>query len=579
MFKDAPAATQWMWLERLTLHAEQLREWAENCSESFRGRYLLVLGEIARIEKRDLDAMRVYEQAIQAAHHDGFAQNEAVANEIAGRFYLGLGLKTAGQNCLRNARYCYLLWGAHAKVKQLDQLYPGLEREMPLLEAATINPYVEQLDLTTIVRPLQAVSREIDFEKLIEIVMTNVLEHAGAERGLLFLRRGSELRIAAQAMTHSNKVEVILAASMAMPPQFAETILDHVIQTLESIIVEDGSAPGRFSDDAYVLTGRPRSILCLPLLMQRNSIGVLYLENTLAPNVFSKGRLAVLELIASQAAISLNNAQLYADLQQENDERRKAEIELRQSTDALSQLQEELRQASRAAVMGELTASLAHELNQPLGGILINAQAVRRLLTAKKPDLAEIKAAIEEIISDDTRAVEIIRNVRSLFQRDDAQMGPVDLKQVLFDVGRILAAEAMSRRVTLRSYLPASLPAVIGNRTQLLQALMNLVLNAFDAVCEEGVEIREVEIRASEPEPGRVYVAVSDSGKGIDDSIMSRLFDAFFTTKAKGMGMGLAIVRSIVDNHGGRLWATRNSSGGATLEFELPVKGEYESRN
>ena len=422
-------------------------------------------------------------------------------------------------------------------------------------------------------------SREIDFEKLIEIVMTNVLEHAGAERGLLFLRRGSELRIEAQAITHSNKVEVILAASMAMPPQFAETILDHVVRTLESVIVEDGSAPSRFSDDAYVLTRRPRSILCLHLLLQRESIGVLYLENNLAPNVFSKGRLAVLELIASQAAISLKNAQLYADLQQENDERRKAEIELRQSTDALSQLQEELRQASRAAMMGELTASLAHELNQPLGGSLINAQAVHRLLTKKKPDLVEIKAAIEEIISDNTRAVEIIRNVRSLFQRDDAQMGPVDLMQVLLDVARILAADAVFRQVTLRSNLPAILPTIIGNRTQLLQALMNLVLNAFDAVCEEGVDTREVEIHASEPEPGQIHVAVSDSGKGIDDNVMPRLFDAFFTTKAKGMGMGLAIVRSIVDNHGGRLWATRNSSGGATLEFELPVKGECESRN
>jgi GAF domain-containing protein len=150
---------------------------------------------------------------------------------------------------------------------------------------------------------------------------------------------------------------------MVIQPQFAETVLDHVIRTLESVIVEDGSAPSLFSDDAYVLTRRPRSILCLPVLIQRESIGVLYLENNLAPSVFTRDRLAVLELIASQAAISLKNAQLYADLQRENDERRKIEIELRRSTDALSHLQEELRQASRGAMMRELTASLAHELN------------------------------------------------------------------------------------------------------------------------------------------------------------------------------------------------------------------------
>jgi C4-dicarboxylate-specific signal transduction histidine kinase len=230
-------------------------------------------------------------------------------------------------------------------------------------------------------------------------------------------------------------------------------------------------------------------------------------------------------------------------------------------------------------MMGELTASLAHELNQPLGGILINAQSVRRLLTKKKPDLAEVKTAIEEIVEDDARAVEIIRNVRSLFQRDDAQREPISLGEVLNDVGRILSSDATFRKITLRSSLPASLPTIMCNRTQLLQALINLVLNAFDAVCEEGVETREVEIRASEPGSGQVNIAVSDSGHGIDDSIMPRLFDAFFTTKAKGMGMGLAIVRSIIENHDGRLWATRNSSGGATLEFALPVKREYESRN
>ena len=570
-FETASVDIRKKWRQALDVHLGQLRDWAEHGSVTFKNRYTLVSAEVARIEGRDLDARRLYEQAIGFARDHGFVGNEAIANEVAARFYFDRGFKTIGDAYIQNAHSNYLRWGAHAKVRNLEELYPVLREPAPHSIAA-LDATIAQLDLVAVVRALQAVSREIDLERLIETLMVSAVEHAGAERGLLFLHRGPEIRIEAQATTHSSKVAVIFSRSFAARPQFAEVLVRDAVRTLESVILEDGSVPNRFSDDAYVSVWRPRSILCLPLVRQREAIGVLYLENNLAPNVFTKDRLAVLELIASQAAISLKNAQLYADLQQENDERRKAEIELRQSTDALSQLQEELRQASRAAMMGELTASLAHELNQPLGGSLINAQAVRRLLTAKKPDLAEIKAAIEEIISDDTRAVEIIRNVRSLFQRDDAQMGPVDLKQVLFDVGRILAADAMFRKITLRSDLPASLPTIIGNRTQLLQALMNLVLNAFDAVCEDGVETREVEICTSEPEPGQVHVAVSDSGKGIDPSIAPRLFDAFFTTKAKGMGMGLAITRSIVENHGGRLWATRNSSGGATLEFELPVK-------
>lgn len=429
------------------------------------------------------------------------------------------------------------------------------------------------------VRALQAVSREIVLKKLIETLMTDALEHAGAERGLLFLARGSAHRVEAEASTLGDEVQVVLAKSLAEPSRFPESILHYVVRTLESVIVDDASSESQFSDDAYLLLRRPRSILCLPLVQQRELIGVLYLENNLTPGVFTRKRLAVLELLASQAAISLKNAQLYDELQQENRERRKAEEELRHSTDALNHLQEEVRQASRVAIMGELTASLAHELNQPLGGILSNAQAALRLLAAKRPDLAEVKEAVAEIISDNSRAVEVIRNVRALFQRDEAQMSPVDLKQVLLDAGRMLAADATARNVTLQFNLPDSLPTLIGNRTQLLQALINLVLNAFDAVCEDGTEMREVEIRASQPEPGQVHIAVNDSGKGIDPEIVPRLFDAFFTTKPRGTGMGLAIVRSIIENHGGRLWATRNPDRGSTLEFDLPVKGDPEGVN
>jgi signal transduction histidine kinase len=564
LFDAAPSNQQSEWRELLFAHVKQLQEWAENYSPTFYDKHSLVLAEVARIEGRELEAMRLYDEAIRSAHENGFIQNQAIANEVAGKFYLSRGFETIGHAYLRNTRSCYQRWGAQAKVERLDQLYPEIARQAPLRDIATMGSSIEKLDLTTVVKALQAVSREIDLKKLIETLMANALEHAGAERGLLFLRRGAEHRIEAQAITRNNKIEVILAASFATPPEFPEPVLNYAIRTQESVILDDASVPNQFSDDAYVLARRLRSILCLPLVRQGESIGVLYLENNLAPRVFTQRRIAVLELLASQAAISLKNAQLYADLRQEYSERRRVE--------------KELRQGSRAAMMGELTASLAHELNQPLGAILSNAQAVRRFLAAKKPDLAEVNAAVEEIIEDNSRAVEVIRNVRALFRHDDAQMSPVDLKQVFLDVGRILATEATLKNVTLRFNLPAALPIVNGNRTQLLQALMNLVLNAFDAVCEDGVELREVEIRASQPEPGQVHIAVSDSGKGIDPGIIPRLFDTFFTTKPGGMGMGLAIVRSIIETHGGRLWAaTRNRDCGATLELELPVNGRAES--
>jgi signal transduction histidine kinase len=578
-FEAAPLDKQSEWRETLITQVDQLREWADNYPPTFLDKFALVSAELARIEGRDLDAMRLYERAVRSARENGFIQNEGIASEVAGRFYLNRGFETIGHIYLRGARSCYQRWGAKAKVEQLDHLFPGLEGQLALAATSTMGASVEHMDLATVIKALQAVSREIDLEKLIETLMASALEHAGAERGFLFLRRGLEQRIEAKATTSGDKVEVSLARALEAPARFPETILRYVARTLKSVILDDAVARNDFSDDAYVQATHPRSVLCLPIVRQREAIGVLYLENNLAPRVFTSGRLAVLELLASQAAISLKNAELYADLQQENSERVKAEEELRLSTNALSHLQEEVRQASRAAMMGELTASLAHELNQPLGAILSNAQAARRLLVGKKPNVEDASAALDDIIRDDARAADIIRNIRAVFTRDEVEMSLLDLRQILLDVEDLLTRDASSKEISFRLELPPSLPAVIGNRTQLIEVLINLVSNAFDSVLESADGPREVEVRANRRETGKVHIVVRDSGTGIAPEIMPRLFDPFFTTKPKGMGMGLAIVRSIIEKHGGRLWATPNPRRGATFEFELSSEVNAQSRN
>ena len=226
------------------------------------------------------------------------------------------------------------------------------------------------------------------------------------------------------------------------------------------------------------------------------------------------------------------------------------------STETL-RLHEEMRQSSRLIMMGELTASLAHELNQPLVAILNNAQAGRRFLTTKSPPLEEVKDILDEIINDNTRAAEIIHNLRSLFQRDQMIMSRVDLHQVLLDVERIVRPDALSRNIALRVASPVTLAPVSGNRTELVQATFNLVQNAFDSICEVADGPREVELGADQTEAEWVHVTVRDSGKGIDPRFMPRLLDAFFATKSTGMGMGLTIVRSIIEHHGGRIWQPR----------------------
>ena len=267
------------------------------------------------MEGRELDAERLYEQAIRSARANGFVHNEALANELAARFYAARGFEKIARMYLQDARYGYLRWGADGKVRQLERSHPWLrEASAPLLPTATVGAAPERLELAAVLRAAQAVSGEILLDRLIETLMTLALEHAGAERGLLILLRGDTPQLAAVARTNHKTVEVVRGQEAVAPDEMPETVLRTVLRTRESVILDDAAAPNPFAMDAYLREKRVRSVLCLPLLKQAELIGLLYLENNLASHVFTPTRISVLELLASQAAISLENARLYADL-------------------------------------------------------------------------------------------------------------------------------------------------------------------------------------------------------------------------------------------------------------------------
>jgi PAS domain S-box-containing protein len=298
--------------EALKAHQDQLDIWARNCPENFENRATLVSAEIARIQGRELEAEHLYEQAVRSAHENGFVHNEAIANELAAHFYAARGFEKIAHAYLQDARYGYLRWGADGKVRQLDQLYPNLREKEP---TSTIGAPVEHLDLATVIKVSQAVSGEIVLEKLIDTLMRTAIEHAGAQRGLLILPRGAEQQIMAEATTSGDTVIVRLRDVSAAAAALPESIVHYVVRTRESVILDDAAAQNSFSADTYIRQHRARSVLCLPLINQARLIGVLYLENNLTPHVFNPTRIAVLELLASQAAISLENASLYSDLQ------------------------------------------------------------------------------------------------------------------------------------------------------------------------------------------------------------------------------------------------------------------------
>ncbi|MGY3620247.1 AAA family ATPase [Bradyrhizobium sp. USDA 10063] len=313
---ESAAAGQWQeHVRALAAHHRQLEIWATACPDSFENRAALVGAEIARIEGRALDAEHLYEHAIHSAHTHGFVHNEALANEVAARFYAARGFKKIAHAYLQDARYAYIRWGADGKVRQLDELYPHLREEKPVAgPTSTIGAPVEQLDLATVIKVSQAVSGEIVLEKLIDTLMRTAIEHAGAGRGLLILAVGDGYRIEAEVATSNNTVTVGQRQASVTAADLPESILHYVIRTKESVLLHDAAAANPFSADKYIHQHHVRSILCLPLLKRGRLAGVLYLENNLTAHVFTPDRVTVLKVLASQAAISLENSQLYRDV-------------------------------------------------------------------------------------------------------------------------------------------------------------------------------------------------------------------------------------------------------------------------
>jgi len=673
-------------VKALVAHHRQLEVWAETCPENFESRAALVGAEIARIEGRELDAERLYEQAIRAARENGFIHNEAIAYELAARFY---GVRRFGDFAhlyLRKARDGYLGWGADGKVWQLESLYPQIkETKGAPAPTGTIGTPVEHLDLATVIKLSQVVSGEIVLEKMLDKLMRAAVEHAGAERGVLVLSSGGEQRIRAEATTQGDTIIVQLRDETVSGEVLPDSVLRYVIRTRESVILDDAGVEPSIAKDPYVRRRQARSILCLPLINQARLIGVLYLENNLAARVFAPARLTVLKLLASQAAISLENTQLYRDLAEReakirhlvdaniigifiwkiegqvieaNDaflqmvgydredlvsgrvnrtdltppewrerdalitaelkasgaaqpfekeyvrkdgtriqvmigvtafdekldqgvgfvldltEQRRAEAHARESERRYREIQLDLAHANRVAAMGQLTASIAHEIRQPLAAVKMDGATGLRWLTRTPPEINEAKSCFENIVKDANRAANVISRVHSLVKKATPSKDTLDLNEAILEVVALTRSEAAKHGANVQIELANNLPRIFGDRVRLQQVMINLIVNAIQAVCDIVPDVREVHISTAYRGSEEVLVAVRDTGPGLSAESLPHLFEPFYTTKPDGMGMGLSICRSIIEDHGGQLSASANVPRGAVFQFTLPSNRE-----
>jgi predicted ATPase/signal transduction histidine kinase len=661
-------------LEMLLIHHKQLKAWAEYGPENLANRMALVEAEIASLDGRELEAEHLYEDAVRSARQHGFVQNEGVASELAARFHAERGFDTIAKAYLRNARTCYHSWGAQGKVSQLEQSHPHLRSETTVSSEATIGAPIQHLDLATVIKVSQAVSGDIDLKKLIDTIMIVTLEHTGAERGLLILQRADEYGIEAVATTGQEAVTVSQRQASITSAELPESVLRYVIRTHEAVIIDDASVKNPFSMDDYIAQRNIRSALCLPLLKQTKLIGILYLENNLTPYAFTPSRIGVLRIVASQAAISLENARLYAELQYAEaylaeaqrishtgsfgwgaasgklywsdetfrifgvDRRTKPTLDLvfqrthpsdvdalrqlfdrarsnaedwamerrllmpdglikhvrvvalatkdelgdvefvgtimditqsKQAEEALHKAQAELQRSARLTTMGELAATIAHEVKQPLAGMILRAESSLRWLNRAQPDIEKAKAAIENIAADGHRAGRIIESIRASFKKGTQARTAFDVNDLVVETLAFAHADIQRHQITVHSERNRQLPQINGDRVQLQQVLLNLITNAIESMSAVG-DHRVLRV-SSELLDSVVEVSVEDTGAGISSQDVERVFEPLFTTKPNGMGMGLSICRSIIEAHGGRLWATPRQPSGSAFRFTLPA--------
>lgn len=658
-------------LEVVREHETKLAAWAARCPETFASKLSLVRAERLRLEGHVLEAEQQFEQAARLSRQHGFVHEEALAHELSARFYAGRELGSVAQAKWSSARSCYLKWGALGKVALLDRRADAGDILVGSFLPNPVAGSLEQLELGAVVSALRAVSSSLELETLVDGLMRSAMQHATADRACLILLSG-EPRLRAEATSGEDGIRVSHCDFPVETQQLPLSVLRYALRTSEKVLINDGLVPAPFADDPYLGLRPARSLLCMPIVVRAKTIGLLYLENSLSKRAFRPSHLALLDLLASQAATSLENARLYAGIHDAQSRMSQAErvsrtgsfswkprsrelgwseemfriyeldsasldsirarthpedlalfdtmmleadgldgnpVEYRlllpdgsvkylsfiasrvagqaeptyagtvrdvtdgkRAEEALQRTQAALADMTRVASLGEMAAAIAHEVNQPLAAIGLNAGTCLRWLDAKPPNPREAREAALRITRDANRAGAVVQRLRALFSKSEGVRSEVDIADAISEVLALLRGRIRSSGTTLRVDLATDLPFAWGDRVQLQQVLMNLIINALEAMRGDPEGARELSIRTLLAPDGRLRCEVRDSGLGFTLAASERIFEPFYSTKQEGMGIGLSIARNILTSHGGILSVRDNGDArGATFYFDLPA--------
>ncbi|WNG15632.1 AAA family ATPase [Cystobacter fuscus] len=601
--RSASPAEQRELLVELDKHRQQLAAWASGCPANYLAAERMVTAELARLSGNTEEALRAYEAALLAAREHGGPHLVGLASELAARFCKGLGLPSLATAYIRQAREAYFQWGAHGKVHQLEELWQQLLPAPASAQDTTTEQGTgpQHVDSLAVIKAQQAISSEILLEPLVATLLRVTLESAGAQRAALFLLQDDALQLVALQPSSPSDSGSLSASSLPL------SLLSYVRRTREHVLLNDTSRPHPFSSDPYFSSSSARSILCLPLRRQEAVFGLLYLENSLTQEAFSPARLSLLEHLASQASISIENARLYSNVQKAEAALRQANEELEarvhQRTHELKRAQAKWVETARRAGMAEIASNVLHDVGNALTSIVVDTTLMRDTLATSRVGrlrqaaalLEDNRAHLADFLTRDARGLELVDYFTQLakeLEREQASLATsldtldtqvsrvrtivesqqihatstllweeCDLGELMEEALRLQQGALLQAQVTISRDVQA-LPLVKTDKHKVLTILFNLLSNARQALEAHPQPAPHLTLRLAQ-EGDWVRLQVMDTGVGIAPDIRPHLFTQGFTTLPHGHGLGL---------HSSAL-AARLMGGRLSLDSEGPGRG------